>query len=78
MEIPVFLVLSFAVAVLIVWMSRRRDPADDRSGPRAGGDHPEPALSNESGIAPHRNLGRPFRADPGDGPPAGPTTTADD
>ncbi len=78
MEIPVFLALVFAVAVLFIWLSRRRDADADQSGPAAGGDRPEPALSSESGIAPHRNLGRPIRVDRGDGPPAGPAATGDD
>jgi hypothetical protein len=68
MEILVFLAGAFAVTVYLIWRSRRRSGLRSPIPP-AEGDRPEPAISNESAMAPHRNLGRPWYVDRGDRPP---------
>lgn len=69
MEIVVFLGVVLVAVVLIMWWSRRGASADSLPLPMAAGDRPEPGISNESSIGPHRNVGRPWRADQGDGRP---------
>jgi hypothetical protein len=70
-EILVFFVGAFVVVVFLLGRSRRSGSADDTPTPRAGGDLPEPNLSNQSSIGPHRNMGRAFRVDQGDRPTDG-------
>lgn len=69
MEIVVFAAAVFVVAVLVMWRSRRGGTAEIAPIALADGDRPEPGVSNESAIGPHRNVGRPWRVDRGDGPP---------
>lgn len=65
MEIVVFLGALFIAAVLVMWWSRRGGGGDSSPSPMADGDQPEVAISNESTIGPHRNVGRPWRVDRG-------------
>lgn len=65
MEIVVFLGSLFIAAVIVMWWSRRAGSGDNSPSPMAGGDQPEAAISNESTIGPHRNVGRPWRVDSG-------------
>ena len=60
-EIVVFLAVAFVVATLLLWRSRRGGTGDPVVP--SPGDRPEPAISNESMIGPHRNLGRPFHVE---------------
>ena len=65
-EIFVFLGVVFVVVVAVLWRSRAGGSGELPPTPSARGDRPEAAISNESTIGPHRNVGRPWRADPGD------------
>jgi hypothetical protein len=65
-EVLVFILVVFAVAVILLWRSRRGGSGGDEPMSRAPGDRPEPSISNESGIGPHRDLGRPFHVDHGE------------
>jgi hypothetical protein len=67
-EILVFLTVVFAIGVVLLWRARRGGTGDPESPPSAVGDRPERMISVESAIAPHRNIGRPFRVDSGDRP----------
>jgi hypothetical protein len=67
-EILVFLTVVFAVALVLLWRSRRGGTGDPVAPPSAVGDRPQGQLSVESTIAPHRSVGRTFRVDPGDRP----------
>jgi hypothetical protein len=71
-EIVAFLVLAFVVAVFVLWRVRGGGSGEASPMP-PDGDRPEAAISNESTIGPHRNVGRPFHVDRG-GPPSGGTT----
>ncbi|HYK96694.1 MAG TPA: hypothetical protein VE011_12655 [Candidatus Dormibacteraeota bacterium] len=70
-EILVFFAIAFVVVVGLLWWSRRGDAADPAPIARAVVDRPEPGISNESSIGPHRDIGRPFRVDHGDRPTDG-------
>jgi hypothetical protein len=70
-EILVFVVVVFAIAVLLLWRTRRGGSNGEDPASRAPGDRPEPSISNESGIGPHRDLGRPFHVDHGERPAGG-------
>jgi hypothetical protein len=72
MEIPVFLAGAFAVLVLLLWRGRRRTSRDVATYVDEA-DRPEAAISNESRLGPHGNVGRPWRVDRG-GRPSGGTT----
>lgn len=77
-EIFVFLGVVFVVVIFVLWRSRQGGDSDGPALPISGADRPEPAISNESSLAPHRNLGRPWRADGGDhGPDEGGSSGAD-
>jgi len=67
-EILVFLGAVFAIGVVLLWRARRGGTGDPVAPPAAFGDQPERIISVESSIAPHRNIGRPFRVDQGDRP----------
>jgi hypothetical protein len=68
-EIVVFLALVFVVATVLLWRSRRGGTGDPVVPPAS--DRPEPAISSESMIGPHRNLGRPFHVEGRDRPTNG-------
>jgi len=70
-EVFVFLAIALVVVVALLWRSRRGTTGSDSPIPLADVDQPEPSISNESGIGPHRDMGRPFRVDRGAGPPDG-------
>jgi hypothetical protein len=70
-EIFVFLGVVFVVVVFVLWRSRRGGDGDGLTLPVSDADRPEPAISNESSLAPHRNLGRPWRAESGERPSDG-------
>jgi hypothetical protein len=66
LEVFVFLGVAFVLVVFVLWWSRRGGSEDDSPIPPAGVDRPEPSISSESSLGPHRNVGRPWRAEPGD------------
>ena len=70
-EIFAFLGVVFVVVIFVLWRSRRGGDRDGPTLPVSGADRPEPAMSNESSLAPHRNLGRRWRAESGGRPPNG-------
>jgi len=70
-ELVVFLVVALVVVIALLWRSRRGTTGEDSPVPLANVDRPEPSISNESVIGPHRDVGRPFRVDRGGGPPDG-------
>jgi len=68
LEIVVFLVIVFVVAVALLWRGRRGTTGQDAPVALANIDRPEPRISSESSLGPMRNLGRPFHVDRGERP----------
>jgi hypothetical protein len=68
-EVLVFFGIVIVVAIVLLWRGRRGGSGAALATPPAAGDRPEPAISNESSLAPHRNVGRPWRVDHGEQPP---------
>ena len=68
-EVLAFLGVAFIVVVALLWRSRRGGTGDADTVPKAQPDRPEPVISSESLLGPHRNLGRPFHVDRGERPP---------
>jgi hypothetical protein len=68
-EVFVFFGIAFVIVVALLWRTRRGTTGEDSPVPLAAVDRPEPSISNESVIGPHRDVGRPFRVDRGERPP---------